>query len=252
MREYLLEKWQRTCAYCSAKNIPLEIDHIHPKSLGGSNRVANLTLACHSCNVKKGNQDVRKFLSHDQKRLETILSCKSKPLKDAAAVNATRYAIGNHLKSFKNYPVFFCSGGRTKFNRTQQGYHKDHFIDAICLGESGQRVYIPNSLKPLNIEACGRGSRQMCRVDQYGFPRTKSKSQKQILGFKTGDIVNSKVMSGKKMGTYFGRLAVRASGFFNIKTLEGVVQGISYKFCKKAHHADGYNYYFGGGVSSPS
>ena len=32
-REYLLEKWGRKCAYCGKGNVPLEIDHIHPRSL---------------------------------------------------------------------------------------------------------------------------------------------------------------------------------------------------------------------------
>jgi 5-methylcytosine-specific restriction endonuclease McrA len=41
VREYLLEKWGRTCAYCGAENTPLEIEHIIPKSRGGSNRVSN-------------------------------------------------------------------------------------------------------------------------------------------------------------------------------------------------------------------
>ena len=30
VREYLLEKFNRTCVYCQGKNIPLEIDHILP------------------------------------------------------------------------------------------------------------------------------------------------------------------------------------------------------------------------------
>ncbi len=38
VREYLLEKWGRTCVYCGAKDTPLEIEHIQPKSKGGSNR----------------------------------------------------------------------------------------------------------------------------------------------------------------------------------------------------------------------
>jgi 5-methylcytosine-specific restriction endonuclease McrA len=45
VREYLLEKWQRRCAYCGKTDVPLEIEHIIPKSRGGSNRVSNLTLA---------------------------------------------------------------------------------------------------------------------------------------------------------------------------------------------------------------
>ena len=55
IREYLLEKWGRKCAYCNEENTRLEIDHIVAKSAGGSNRVANLTIACRECNVKKGN-----------------------------------------------------------------------------------------------------------------------------------------------------------------------------------------------------
>jgi 5-methylcytosine-specific restriction endonuclease McrA len=46
LRVYLLEKWDRQCAYCGAKNVPLEIEHIQASSKGGSNRVSNLTLAC--------------------------------------------------------------------------------------------------------------------------------------------------------------------------------------------------------------
>ncbi|MGB1289371.1 MAG: RNA-guided endonuclease IscB, partial [Aggregatilineales bacterium] len=36
VREYLLEKWGRTCAYCGAKDTPLQIEHIVPKARGGS------------------------------------------------------------------------------------------------------------------------------------------------------------------------------------------------------------------------
>src|SRR5690606_2268625 len=32
VREYLLEKWNRTCAYCDARDVPLEVDHIQPRS----------------------------------------------------------------------------------------------------------------------------------------------------------------------------------------------------------------------------
>lgn len=38
VREYLLEKWGRECAYCSAENVPLQVEHIVPKSRGGTNK----------------------------------------------------------------------------------------------------------------------------------------------------------------------------------------------------------------------
>jgi 5-methylcytosine-specific restriction endonuclease McrA len=42
VRQYLLEKWGRKCAYCDAENVPLEVEHIVPKSKGGTDRVSNL------------------------------------------------------------------------------------------------------------------------------------------------------------------------------------------------------------------
>ncbi|MFM6450927.1 MAG: RRXRR domain-containing protein, partial [Planktothrix sp.] len=47
VREYLLEKWDRKCAYCGVKNVPFEVEHIHPKSKGGTDRISNLAIACH-------------------------------------------------------------------------------------------------------------------------------------------------------------------------------------------------------------
>jgi len=241
VREYLLEKWGRKCAYCGASNVPLEIEHIQPKSKGGTNRVSNLTIACRNCNKKKSNRSIEDFLKRKPTVLKRIKAQTKKSLKDTAAVNATRYAIGNVLKSF-GLPVTFWSGGRTKFNRTQQKYPKDHWIDAACVGETGENVLIPKTLKPLTITAVGHGSRQMCRVDKFGFPRTTAKKQKVVKGFQTGDLVKAVVTKGKKIGTYIGRVAVRTSGFFNISTKNGTTQGISWKYCQRLQNIDGYNY----------
>jgi hypothetical protein len=44
---------------------------------------------------------------------------------------------------------------------------------------------------------------------------------------------------------YVGRVLVRASGSFDIRTKEGRVQGISHRFCTLVHRSDGYNYKIG-------
>jgi 5-methylcytosine-specific restriction endonuclease McrA len=240
LREYLLEKWKRRCAYCDRKNVPLEIEHIVPKSKGGTNRVSNLTLACTKCNIKKGNDSIESFVK-DKERLKKILAQAKSPLKDAAAVNATRYATGNALKSF-GLPISFWSGGRTKYNRVTQGYNKDHWIDAACVGETGANVYIPPNFISLEVKAEGRGSRQKCRVDRYGFPRTGPKSQKRVKGFQTGDLAKAVVPQGKKKGTYVGRVAIRKRGIFNIKVGKKVINDIHYKYCRLLQHVDGYSY----------
>jgi hypothetical protein len=51
------------------------------------------------------------------------------------------------------------------------------------------------------------------------------------------------VTKGKKKGIYQGKISVRASGSFNIKTKNGTVQGIGYRYCILLQHADGYNYF---------
>lgn len=240
LREYILEKFKRTCVYCDAQNVPLEVEHIVPKSKGGSNRVSNLTLSCVKCNQEKGNQPVEAFVK-DSKRLAKIKAQAKAPLRDAAAVNATRYATGNALKKIGLVTEFF-SGGRTKFNRLSQGYHKDHWIDAACVGFTGRKVYIPKTLKALQIKAEGRGSRQKCRVNKYGFPRTSAKSTKRVYGFCTGDFVRAVVPKGKKQGSYSGRVAVRTTGNFNLTQLKKTIQGINHRYCRLVQRSDGYSY----------
>ncbi|WP_204101770.1 MULTISPECIES: HNH endonuclease, partial [Spirulina sp. CCY15215] len=92
VREYLLNKWNRKCSYCNAENIPLQVEHIHPKAKGGTNRISNLCLACEPCNTKKGTKDVNIFLAKKPEVLKRILSQAKRPLRDASAVNSTRWA----------------------------------------------------------------------------------------------------------------------------------------------------------------
>ena len=58
-------------------------------------------------------------------------------------------------------------------NRVKQKYEKDHWIDAVCVGETGAAVTIPEDLTPLTIKAMGRGKRLMQTVNKGGSPRMK-------------------------------------------------------------------------------
>jgi 5-methylcytosine-specific restriction endonuclease McrA len=239
VREFLLEKWGRQCAYCDAKNIPLEVEHIQARSRGGSDRVSNLTLACHECNQTKGNQDVRDFLSGKPELLNRLLKQAKSPLKDAAAVNSTRWALFNALKA-TGLPVKTGTGGQTKFNRTRLEIPKSHWLDAACVGPVDSLEVLTS--KPLLIVAKGHGTRQRCGTNRFGFP-IRHKSKVQIhKGFQTGDIVKATVTAGQKIGSYVGRVLCRASGSFDIVTQSGRVAGINHKYCKPIHKKDGYAY----------
>ncbi|MEH2002566.1 MAG: RNA-guided endonuclease IscB [Nostoc sp.] len=239
IREYLLEKWDRKCSYCDVKDVPLQIEHIVPKAKGGSNRISNLCLACEKCNLKKGTQDIEKFLAKKPEVLKRIKSLSLRPLKDAAAVNSTRWKLLNRLKD-TGLPVVTGSGGKTKFNRKRLELPKSHWIDAACVGDVETLKVLVT--KPLSIKASGHGTRQICRTDKFGFPNRYCSRTKFHFGFQTGDIVKAVVVTGKKIGTYLGRIATRTTGSFNISTSDGLIQGISHKYCKFIHRKDGYGY----------
>ncbi|MBW4573149.1 MAG: RRXRR domain-containing protein [Tolypothrix carrinoi HA7290-LM1] len=241
VREYLLEKWSRKCAYCGAENVPFEVEHIYPKSKGGSDRVSNLTLACHSCNQAKGNRDIKDFLAKKPDVLSRILRQAKQPLKDVAAVNSSRWALSRKLKE-TGLPVETGTGGRTKYNRVRFGLPKTHWLDAASVGvvESLQVL----TLQPLLITAKGWGNRQMCTPNKYGFPTKHRTRCKTFFGFQTGEMVRAILPSGKFAGTHVGRLTVRESGVFEMRTPKGKVSPVRHKYCKSIHRNDGYMYAF--------
>jgi 5-methylcytosine-specific restriction endonuclease McrA len=242
VKEYLLQKWKRKCAYCGIENVPFEIEHIIAKSKGGSNRVSNLCLSCHSCNQAKGNQDIRDFLKGKPDLQLRILSQAKTPLKlkDAAAVNATRWKLYRRLK-LTGLPVEVGSGGRTKFNRTNRSIEKSHWTDAACVGASTPEKLLINGIKPLTVKAKGHGTRQRCRPDKYGFPKAHAPSAKFFMGFTTGDIVKANIPSGKFAGKYVGRIAIRFRPNFVLQ-LPTQKFDVHPKYLKTIHHNDGYEY----------
>lgn len=239
VREYLLEKWGRRCAYCGTEQVPLEVEHIVPRSAGSSDRVSNLTLACRTCNQNKGNRPLEVFLARQPLRLARIMAQAKAPLRDAAAVNATRNALFASLLA-TGLSVEAGSGGQTKFNRRRLGLPKSHALDAVCVGEVEA---VAGWQRPtLAIRATGRGEYQRTRLTAHGFPRGYLTRRKRHFGFQTGDRVHAVVPTGKKAGVHRGRVAVRQTGSFNIQTAGGVVQGIGHRHCHLVQRADGYGY----------
>lgn len=242
VREYLLEKWGRQCVYCDKTNVALQVEHIVAKANGGSNRVANLTVACQPCNSKKDKTPVEVFLAHDPARLARVLRHAKTPLKDAAAVNSTRWALWRALTA-KGLPVTTGTGGQTKFNRARFQILKTHALDAACVGHPDTVHAVSRwGIPTLTITASGRGQYARTRPDKYGFPRLRLTRQKNHYGFQTGDHVRAVVPAGKKAGTHTGRVAVRASGSFNITTSNGTIQGIHHRHLRLIQRNNGYGY----------
>jgi hypothetical protein len=241
IREYLLEKWGRKCAYCGESGVPLNIDHIVARSKEGTNRISNLTLSCRDCNKSKGSEDVeswckRHFKEQEWNEIVNRVTAQAKaPLNDAAAVNSTRWALWQALKD-TGLDVSVGTGGRTKWNRKRFGIPKSHTLDALCVGNVDGIRSVPNSV--LVVACTGRGKHQRAKPDKYGFTRSWLPRTKTHHGLRTGDFVRAVVSRGKHKGVHVGRVSVRSSGSVRV----GKVDGISYKNCTVLQRADGYGY----------
>jgi hypothetical protein len=240
LREYVLIKFNHTCAYAGARSPcdqVLNVDHLIPRSRGGSNRASNLVCACRKHNEEKGSLSLEEYSTLRGLDFSHIKAQAKAPLKDAAAVNATRWALFNRLKAL-DLPIETGSGGLTKFNRTKQGLPKAHWIDAACVGESTPKNLKIKDVQPLRIRATGHGSRQMCRTDRHGFPKKHRTRNTSFMGFETGDIVRADIPKGKFAGRHFGRLsAVRQRPSFTLNGFD-----VHPKYLKRIHRSDGFEY----------
>ena len=236
LRSFVFSRSNNKCVYCGAK--AEEIDHVVPRANGGTNSVHNLVASCRACNQMKSNlslKDFGKLVGKDFSKLKP-----KKLPKDAAIVQSSRnYMVREITKLVSDTTTH--DAWMTKYNRDELGLPKQHYYDALSVGE------VPNKFnfctdKVLIISAKGRGSRQMCSMNRYGFPRTSAKASKSVNGFQTGDIVKAVVTKGSKKGEYLGRVAVKSDGYFNIQTKTKKIQGVGFEYCHIIQRSDGYSY----------
>ena len=236
LRSFIFNRSGGKCVYCGNK--ATEIDHVIPKSNGGTNSSYNLVASCKTCNQMKSNlslKDFGKLVGKDFSKLEP-----KKLSKDAAIVQSARnYMVKEITKLVSDTTLH--DAWLTKYNRDELGLPKEHYYDALSVGEIPSKFNFFTD-KILLISAKGRGSRQMCRVDKYGFPRTSPKGSKSVKGFQTGDMVKAIVPKGLKQGEYLGKVAVRSSGKFDIQTKTKTIEGINHKYCHLIQRGDGYLY----------
>ena len=236
VREYVLWKFNHQCVYCGTKEAKFELDHVIPKSRGGSDRVSNLVLACRSCNQAKDDLSLEEFCPD---RAEEIRKRLKAPLKDASAMNAIRYRLVDELKN-TGIETGISFGSQTKYNRHRYNIPKEHCLDALFSGET-REIRGWESLPVVEIKCMGRGTRSRTLLSAHGFPRAFLPRQKVFFGFQTGDMAKAIVPKGKKAGTYVGRVAVRSRGYFALKTDSAIID-VNHKYLKLIQRGDGYAY----------
>lgn len=236
LRSFVFSRSNNKCVYCGAK--AEEIDHVVPRSSGGTNSTHNLVASCKACNQMKSNKTLKEFgklMGKDFSKLEP-----KKLPKDAAIVQSARNYMVREITTLVSDTTTH-DAWLTKYNRDELGLPKEHYYDALFVGKIPAKFNFLTD-KVLQISAKGRGSRQMCRMDKYGFPGTKPKGSKLVKGFQTGDMVKAVVPSGLNAGKHLGRVIIKSSGYFEIKSKNSSVQGINHKYCRLIQKGDGYLY----------
>ena len=143
--------------YCGAEGVPLNIDHVVPRAKGGSNRVSNFGARLRELQPEEGRAVVGGLPSRESRKCSRASAGELKtPLRDAAAVNATRWVLFNELKA-TGLPVETGSGALTKLNRHAFGVEKEHWLDALCVGRLNG-VVTRKGLNVLEIRCMGRGA----------------------------------------------------------------------------------------------
>lgn len=99
VREFVLGKYLRRCAYCGIElNIfNSVIDHTTPLSRGGTNEIYNLTPSCSYCNARKSTKNHQEFWEFLNRKIDENW------LKRAAC----NYPVYEYLEDEKKYILHF-------------------------------------------------------------------------------------------------------------------------------------------------
>ncbi len=100
-RKNILLRDNNACQYCNYRGSDLSIDHVLPRSRGGTDNWENVTTACLRCNVQKGNRTPE----------EANMPLKRKPYRPLSNLNfeATRQIDSGRHKEWSKYVIGVAS-----------------------------------------------------------------------------------------------------------------------------------------------
>ena len=236
IRNYLLEKHNRKCFYCGKTVSDFEVEHMLPKSRGGSNRIDNLTLSCHDCNQKKDTMTAEEFIEQTLPAKKAAvklkqLSNEKRLFKYMAHMNATRWALYNTIKE-KYSNVEMTYGYITKYNRIKAGLPKAHHIDAKCITNFATVPSIDQTVVKIKMR---RHNRQLHRATfSKGHVRKAACLPTITFGFQLYDLVcfnhHRYYIKGR-----------RSSGSFVLVSVEGLKEeNRTYKKLTLLAHTNAY------------
>lgn len=166
------------CAECGRTNCKLEVHHIKPKRLGGSNTLSNLITLCETCHQKTEGREER-YMQH---YFAMLNSSDNNFLNYASHVMIGKTWLRSQLSTLGQ--LHLTSGGETANKRIDWSVEKSHANDAICI----------TSLFP-----------DTCKIKEWLMKpiRRQSKAKTDnILGIKHRDLVSYTYKNGESHTGY--------------------------------------------------
>jgi len=201
VREYILYRDNHICQHCKGKSKDkiLQVHHIESRKTGG-NSPDNLITVCKTCHENHHNGKI-------------IFNFKRNgSFRDASHMNIMRWYLFNQLKEI--YPNIKTTYGYiTKNIRIQNNLPKKHKIDALCISgnPTAKQLGYWYFMKKVRCH-----NRQIHKANILkGGKRKLNQAQFKVKGFRLFD----KIQYQGKLYYIFGR---RNSGFFDIRTLDGI------------------------------
>lgn len=170
-KDFILARDKWKCVYCGATEIPLTMDHVVPKSLGGSDSIGNLVACCLKCQNEKTNLPLEVFLkqktSSEARRIKEYISklpnTNNQSFRSAAHVGLIKTRLLEELKDrFGILNVQKTWGYVTKRDRLAMHLSKSHDIAIASRGK-----LIDNNMPSLRIFYMRRFTKDSPRRQKY-------------------------------------------------------------------------------------
>ncbi|AMX85017.1 HNH endonuclease [Geobacillus subterraneus] len=178
IRKAVILRDQNTCQKCGRTNCRIEVHHIIPRRLGGSNSIYNLICLCSDCHKEvTGNE-----LAYKDEFFQKI---NGRPVRywDAMHVMQGKMYLRKELETVA--PVILTTGGDTANKRIDWGIEKSHANDAIVITDS----FVTN---------------EQCAIKEWHIKPMRRRSNKktdEVDGFRHRDVVRYTKRNGE---TYVG------------------------------------------------
>jgi hypothetical protein len=104
-RDMISARTEHTCFYCGTPEVPWTIEHLVPKSYGGTNDFPNLVRACAPCNHRRSSGLAIRHHMKMTPRFEQNLALAEKALKRLDEISLKKWGVpAHHVKTTVVYP----------------------------------------------------------------------------------------------------------------------------------------------------